>query len=127
MRCGFYILTSGLFWLVLPNIAMTIEMDNPYIQHSPAPLPLPAPDYRQRPAPQRRPYNPKPVSPAAPPNVNTMPNANHIEWCQNRYRSYRLRDNSYVPPSGGGRVPCASPYSQIRNRPDKLPGRFHIL
>ncbi|AQS41957.1 MAG: Hypothetical protein BHV28_12730 [Candidatus Tokpelaia hoelldobleri] len=112
MRRAFYILAGGVFLLFSPAAAMALEIDNPYIRQSPAPLPLPAPGYRQAPTPQRRPYNPKPVSPAAPPSVNTTPNANHIEWCQSRYRSYRLRDNSYVPPSGGGRVPCASPYRQ---------------
>ena len=36
--------------------------------------------------------------------------AAHVEWCANRYRSYRPRDNSYTPYSGGRR-PCISPYS----------------
>lgn len=35
----------------------------------------------------------------------------HIEWCANRYRSYRPRDDSYTPYSGGRR-PCVSPYSE---------------
>jgi BA14K-like protein len=33
----------------------------------------------------------------------------HIDWCANRYRSYRPRDNSYTPYSGGRRI-CVSPY-----------------
>lgn len=37
-------------------------------------------------------------------------NAAHVEWCANRYRSYRPRDNSYTPYSGGRRV-CVSPYT----------------
>lgn len=37
-------------------------------------------------------------------------NAAHVEWCANRYRSYRPEDNSYSPFSGGRRT-CVSPYS----------------
>lgn len=32
----------------------------------------------------------------------------HVQWCQNRYRSYRADDNSYQPYSGPRRQ-CASP------------------
>jgi hypothetical protein len=35
--------------------------------------------------------------------------AEHVEWCQNRWRSYRLPDNSYQPYHGPRRV-CVSPY-----------------
>jgi hypothetical protein len=35
--------------------------------------------------------------------------AEHLEWCGSRYRSYRPRDNSYTPFSGGRRQ-CKSPY-----------------
>lgn len=35
----------------------------------------------------------------------------HIDWCASRYRSYRPRDDSYTPYSGGRR-PCVSPYSE---------------
>lgn len=34
----------------------------------------------------------------------------HLEWCSSRYRSYRPRDNSYTPYSGG-RKQCNSPFS----------------
>jgi hypothetical protein len=34
----------------------------------------------------------------------------HLEWCSSRYRSYRPRDNSYTPYSGGRRQ-CESPFS----------------
>lgn len=37
--------------------------------------------------------------------------AAHVDWCANRYRSYRPRDNSYTPYSGGRSV-CVSPYSE---------------
>lgn len=37
--------------------------------------------------------------------------AAHIEWCAQRYRSYRPRDNSYTPYSGGRSV-CVSPFSK---------------
>ena len=33
----------------------------------------------------------------------------HVGWCAERYRSYRVEDNSYQP-FGGGRRPCTSPY-----------------
>lgn len=33
----------------------------------------------------------------------------HLEWCASRYRSYRPRDNSFTPFSGGRRQ-CNSPY-----------------
>jgi len=35
--------------------------------------------------------------------------SNHVEWCSNRYRSYRSYDNTYQPNSGGRRH-CNSPY-----------------
>lgn len=37
--------------------------------------------------------------------------AAHLAWCAERYRSYRPRDNSYTPYSGG-RAVCVSPYSE---------------
>lgn len=33
----------------------------------------------------------------------------HVEWCYDRYRSYRAYDNSFQP-YGGGRQQCYSPY-----------------
>jgi hypothetical protein len=33
----------------------------------------------------------------------------HVQWCQNRYRSYRAYDNTYQPNSGPRRQ-CNSPY-----------------
>ena len=33
----------------------------------------------------------------------------HVEWCANRYRSYRAYDNTYQPYSGPRRQ-CVSPY-----------------
>lgn len=35
--------------------------------------------------------------------------SNHINWCHNRWRSYRVSDNSYQPYNGPRRV-CSSPY-----------------
>ncbi|MBX3574568.1 MAG: BA14K family protein [Mesorhizobium sp.] len=37
--------------------------------------------------------------------------AAHADWCSSRYRSYRPRDDSYTPYSGGRRR-CVSPYSE---------------
>lgn len=34
----------------------------------------------------------------------------HVAWCQNRWRSYRVSDNSYQPSRGPRRV-CVSPHS----------------
>lgn len=36
-------------------------------------------------------------------------NQNHINWCANRYRSYRASDNSFQP-YNGPRAQCFSPY-----------------
>ena len=33
----------------------------------------------------------------------------HVEWCANRYRSYRAYDNTYQPYNGPRRL-CNSPY-----------------
>ena len=34
----------------------------------------------------------------------------HVQWCQDRWRSYRVSDNSYQPNNGPRRA-CVSPYS----------------
>ena len=36
--------------------------------------------------------------------------AAHVQWCADRYRSYRIETNSYTPYSGGQKS-CVSPYS----------------
>ncbi len=41
---------------------------------------------------------------AAPPRGGS-----HVAWCENRYRTYRASDNTYVA-SGGVRRSCVSPY-----------------
>ena len=41
-------------------------------------------------------------------HYRTLPSA-HIRWCQDRYRSYRVRDNSWQPYNGPRRQ-CRSPY-----------------
>ena len=43
------------------------------------------------------------------PSLPAELSAAHVEWCANRYRSYRPRDNSYTPYSGGRRT-CMSPF-----------------
>ena len=35
--------------------------------------------------------------------------ARHVNWCEHRYRSYRVSDNSFQPYQGG-RKACVSPY-----------------
>eukprot|EP00903_Cladosiphon_okamuranus_P001995 g1993.t1 len=49
----------------------------------------------------------------------------HLAWCYNRYRSYRLMDNSFQP-YHGPRQECLSPYEQERRTlfvgyPDQAP------
>ncbi|WP_137132346.1 BA14K family protein [Rhizobium sp. FY34] len=34
----------------------------------------------------------------------------HVSWCQNRYKTYRAYDNTYVANSAGQRRLCNSPY-----------------
>jgi len=41
--------------------------------------------------------------------VRTM-NSAHVQWCYNRFRSYRSSDNTFQP-YNGPRRPCISPYS----------------
>lgn len=43
----------------------------------------------------------------------------HLNWCASRYRSYRPRDNSYTPYSGGRRE-CVSPFTA--DAPTASPG-----
>ena len=43
------------------------------------------------------------------PDLQAETIAAHVEWCSERYRSYRAYDNSYTPYSGGRRE-CVSPY-----------------
>ncbi len=45
---------------------------------------------------------------AAPPRAYGGGNA-HVQWCANRYRTYRAYDNTYVP-RAGVRAQCMSPY-----------------
>jgi hypothetical protein len=33
----------------------------------------------------------------------------HVAWCKDRYRSYRVSDNTFQP-NNGPRKPCVSPY-----------------
>lgn len=35
--------------------------------------------------------------------------SSHVQWCANRYQSYRASDNTYVPRTGV-RAQCVSPY-----------------
>lgn len=35
--------------------------------------------------------------------------SSHVQWCANRYQSYRASDNTYVP-RAGVRAQCVSPY-----------------
>lgn len=35
----------------------------------------------------------------------------HVQWCADRYRTYRISDNTYVP-RAGVRAYCSSPYAR---------------
>ncbi|WP_343314677.1 BA14K family protein [Brucella sp. BE17] len=39
------------------------------------------------------------------------PSINHMQWCSNRYRSYRSSDDSYQP-LAGPRTSCNSPFQR---------------
>lgn len=51
------------------------------------------------------------IVPGVKENAAPALNPDHLEWCASRYRSYRPRDNSYTPYSGGRRE-CISPYAK---------------
>jgi len=38
-------------------------------------------------------------------------NSQHVAWCQGRYKTYRVSDNTYIP-KVGYRAHCRSPYSR---------------
>lgn len=61
-------------------------------------------------APSYRSYDPGPVYPRRTYRRGVVMSAAHVEWCYNRYRTYRERDNTYVP-RRGVRAQCISPYS----------------
>ncbi len=42
------------------------------------------------------------------PRAQALP-SRHVQWCSNRYRTYRASDNTYVP-RVGVRAQCRSPY-----------------
>jgi hypothetical protein len=46
---------------------------------------------------------------ASPPRAYAGSSA-HVQWCSQRYRTYRASDNTYVP-SAGVRAQCNSPYN----------------
>jgi hypothetical protein len=46
---------------------------------------------------------------APPPAYAPRLTAAHVRWCENRYRSYRVYDNTFQP-YGGPRQQCYSPY-----------------
>lgn len=50
------------------------------------------------------------VRPSTRPQVKPSgPSVNHMQWCANRYRSYRNSDNTYQP-FAGTRTSCNSPF-----------------
>lgn len=56
------------------------------------------------------------------PQDQTMSETNsaHVEWCSERYRSYRADDNSYTSYSGGRRE-CVSPYTGSEDASSGIP------
>jgi hypothetical protein len=51
-----------------------------------------------------------PIQAARAPDPVPATTTAHVQWCSQRYRSYRPQDNSYTTYSGGARQ-CVSPYS----------------
>ncbi|KAB2699623.1 BA14K family protein [Brucella haematophila] len=50
------------------------------------------------------------VRPSTRPQVQRFgPSVNHMQWCSNRYRSYRSSDDTYQP-LAGPRTSCNSPF-----------------
>ncbi|MCB5203806.1 BA14K family protein [Neorhizobium sp. T786] len=45
------------------------------------------------------------------PRPGQASSSRHVEWCMDRYRTYRALDNTYVP-RAGERAQCSSPYSR---------------
>lgn len=43
-------------------------------------------------------------------NQPRITSSRHVQWCADRYRSYRASDNTYVP-RAGVRAVCNSPYN----------------
>ncbi|MGO4441530.1 BA14K family protein [Rhizobium sp. RAF56] len=52
-----------------------------------------------------RPRTAQPVHRASPPSRNSR----HVAWCRNRFRTFRVSDNTFQPNSGSRRQ-CVSPY-----------------
>ncbi|WP_274424166.1 BA14K family protein [Chelativorans sp. YIM 93263] len=50
-----------------------------------------------------------PVAPRYAPRPAAALSASHVYWCQQKYRSYRVSDNTFQP-YHGPRKPCVSPY-----------------
>ncbi|WP_417689896.1 BA14K family protein [Roseibium sp.] len=48
---------------------------------------------------------------APPPRYSRALPVEHYQWCDNRYRSYRARDNTFQPYNGPRRQ-CRSPYAR---------------
>lgn len=54
--------------------------------------------------------SPDPYYRAAPRRIYRGVSSAHVEWCYNRYRSYRASDNTFQP-YNGPRQQCYSPYN----------------
>jgi hypothetical protein len=50
----------------------------------------------------------------------------HVDWCSNRYRSYRAEDNSYQPYGRRGRQPCISPFFSNEGGSDDQGGEYAV-
>lgn len=62
------------------------------------------------------------ASNAAPQPTGRLSSA-HVQWCADRYRSYRVETNSYTPYSGGQK-PCVSPYGAAGGGDDADKNRY---
>ncbi len=78
-------------------------------QYRPHYRPYHRPYYRPHYQQQYRYYRPAPPRHYRPAPVYRSGHQTHINWCYNRYRSYRASDNTFQP-NYGPRRQCYSPY-----------------
>ncbi len=84
--------------------------DRPRYWNGPRYRPHYRPYYRPYYQPEFRYYRPAPPRYYRPAPVYRSGRNSHINWCYNRYRSYRASDNTFQP-NYGPRRQCYSPYT----------------
>lgn len=100
------------FMLLLSTTsAYSVEINSPLAPITP-PRNAPLPHARYGEPQVNRNYNPEQTIPGSPTfKLDTGPDINHQQWCNDRYRSYRSTDNTYID-RGGVRQTCKSPFAK---------------